>query len=382
MYSIEGYGEMIADAGRMEAYDRALRMAILPGSVVADIGTGTGIFAMLAVRYGARKVYAIEPADAIEVAREIAATNGCADRIEFIQGISTRVTLPEPADVVVSDMRGVLPLFQQHLPSIVDARQRLLRPGGTLVPQRDIIRAAVVDAPDAYRRCIFPWTENPYRLDMQAARKIVVNTWWKFGVSPERLISESEVWATLDYLTVASPDISGEVQFHATRAGTAHGVVLWFEAKLLDGVEFSNAPGQPELIYGNAFFPFSDPVDLAEGDRVAVKLQANLTGDDYVWRWDTRVLDRTDPTKVKASFRQSTFFGLPLSPAQLRKMADIHVPSVNEEGRIDRFILELMDGRNGLGEIALQVASRYPSRFPTAQKALSRLSELSLKYGV
>ena len=40
MYSIEGYGEMLADAGRMEAYDRALRNAIRPGSVVADIGTG------------------------------------------------------------------------------------------------------------------------------------------------------------------------------------------------------------------------------------------------------------------------------------------------------------------------------------------------------
>ena len=48
MYSIMGYGEMIADSVRMDAYVRALRRAVKPGSVVLDIGTGTGIFAVVA----------------------------------------------------------------------------------------------------------------------------------------------------------------------------------------------------------------------------------------------------------------------------------------------------------------------------------------------
>lgn len=380
MYSIEGYGEMIADAVRMEAYDQALRKAVRPGAVVADIGTGTGIFAILAARYGARKIYAIEPGEALEVAREIAAANGCADRIEFIQEMSTRVTIPESVDVVVSDLRGVLPLFENLVPSVADARQRFLRPGGTLIPQRDIIRAAVVEAPDVYRRVTVPWVERPFGLDMQAVRRILTNTWRKCRVVPEQLLTEPARWLDLDYRTVLSPDFAGEVDLHVSRAGTAHGVVLWFETTLLDGIEFSNAPEQPELIYGNAFFPFSDPVELAAGDRVVVKLQADLIGDDYVWRWDTRVFDRIEPKRAKAGFRQSTFFGAPLSPARLRKMADSHVPSVGEDGQIDRFILESMDGKNGLGEIARQVAGRYPSRFPTAQKALARVGELSLKY--
>jgi len=42
-YSIAGYGEMIADRVRMDAYVRALRRAIAPGSVVIDIGTAYGI---------------------------------------------------------------------------------------------------------------------------------------------------------------------------------------------------------------------------------------------------------------------------------------------------------------------------------------------------
>src|SRR5204862_7848061 len=103
IFTVAAYGQMISDAVRMDSYARALRHAVKPGAVVVDIGTGTGIFALLACRLGARRVYAIEPGDAIQVAREIAAANGCGDRIEFIQALSTDATLPERADVIVSD---------------------------------------------------------------------------------------------------------------------------------------------------------------------------------------------------------------------------------------------------------------------------------------
>src|ERR1044071_5628357 len=105
---------MMADGVRMGAYERALRHVVKPGSVVVDIGTGTGILSLLACAFGARRVYAIEPDDAIGVAHEIASASGYADRIRFIQERSTHVCLPERADVVVSDLRGVLPLFQRH----------------------------------------------------------------------------------------------------------------------------------------------------------------------------------------------------------------------------------------------------------------------------
>src|SRR6476619_5796689 len=116
MYSIAGYGQMIADEVRMDAYCRALRGAINADSVVLDIGAGTGILSLLACRYGARRVYAVESSSAIAVAEEAARANGFANRIKCIQALSTELDLPEKADVIVSDLRGVLPLFQQHLP--------------------------------------------------------------------------------------------------------------------------------------------------------------------------------------------------------------------------------------------------------------------------
>jgi len=121
VYGIPEYGEMISDGVRMDAYARALRKVVKPGCVVLDIGTGTGVAAMLACQLGARRVYAIEPNDAIFVAQEIAAANGYGATIQFFQALSTEVTLPEPADVIVSDMRGILPLYRNHLVAIADA---------------------------------------------------------------------------------------------------------------------------------------------------------------------------------------------------------------------------------------------------------------------
>jgi type I protein arginine methyltransferase len=371
---------MFADRIRTQAYARALREAINPDSVVLDIGTGIGIFAMLACQFGARRVYAIEPDDAIQVAREIAAANGFADRIEFIQELSTRITIPERVDVIVSDLRGVLPLFRHHIPSIADARKRFLAPDGVLIPQQDLLWAAVSEAPDLYERYARLWVDNGYGLDLGAAQRIVSNTWQKGRVNPDQLLTRPQQWASLDYNSIESPDVSAEMTLTVLRAGTAHGLSLWFNARLAEGVMFSTAPGQPELIYGSAFLPLSQPITMAVDDMISVTLSADLVGDDYIWRWNTRVLSHDDPAKVKADFKQSTFFGAPLSLDQLRKRESSYVPALDKEGQIDRLILSLMTGEHSLGDIARRVANDFPDRFKSWQDALTRVGELSLKY--
>ena len=170
-YSLTGYGEMIADTVRMECYVEALRRAVSPGCTVLEIGTGTGIAAMIACQFGAKRVYAVEPSSAIAVASELAAENGFADRITFVRGLSTDLTLPAGADVIVSDLRGVLPLFGHHIGSIADARTRLLRPGGTMIPMRDAIWGALVQSPRLHHEVVGPWTQHSRGLAMSAARR-------------------------------------------------------------------------------------------------------------------------------------------------------------------------------------------------------------------
>jgi protein arginine N-methyltransferase 1 len=386
MYSIADYGSMIADTVRMAAFERALGLTIAPGSIVVDLGTGTGILALLACRFGARRVYAIEPDDAIQVAREIAAANGYADRIEFVQATSADAVLPERADVIVSDIGGVLPWFQTHILSIADARRRLLAPGGVLIPERDVAWAAVVEAPELHERMAGPWRDRRLGFQMEAARTMVLNSVNRGQVTRDQLLTAPTRWAELDYRTVEDPNVRGRIICSSARAGTGHGLVAGFERTLVDQVRLSSSPDAPDAIrpdhiYGTLFFPWPEPVPVEAGDALNIDLEARLVDEDYIWSWKTRVFDQGVEGREKAHFSQSTFLGAPLSRSRVQKRAASYTPSLGENGRIARFVLDLMAESLTLGDIADRVSARFCQRFPTRQDALSYVGELSRLYG-
>jgi protein arginine N-methyltransferase 1 len=369
---------MIADQVRTDAYARALRARVRAGSVVLDIGTGPGIFAVLACQLGASRVYAVEPSDIIQVARDVAMANGCADRIEFIQDISTRVTLPMRADVIISDLRGILPFFQHHIPSIVDARNRFLAPGGSLIPHIDKVWVTIVKASKPYTDIVDAWDRNPLGQNLGAARKIAANNFTKIHLTQDQQLTAPQLWQTLDYATIENPDAQGELTWSIERAGTGYGLAVWFDADLADGVGFSGGD-TPSGVYGSLFFPWEQPVPLAEGQTVTVSLEAKLVKEDYVWRWTMRA-QSTEEKKTIVHFDQSQLAGVPLSLSKLRKISSGYVPELSEEGLLDRRILELMDGRGTLEEIARKLTLEFPERFEGWRDALTSASILSAKY--
>ena len=379
MYSVAGYGRMIADRARVAAYTEALRRAVRPGCVVLDIGTGTGFFAMLACRLGARKVYAIEPDNVIQLARDAARKNGFADRIEFIQDLSMRVELPERVDVIVSDLRTVLPWYQQHIATIIDARERLLAPDGALIPEQDSVWAAVVEMPEFYAQHVGHQPEDTPGFDMSAARRTGANAWTKARAKPEQLLTEPRQWATLDYSTVRDSNVDAQIDWTVARSGTAHGFVAWFDTILTEDVGFSNAPGSERVLYGNAFFSWQEPVAVAPGDAIAVSLRANFLEDDYIWRWNTRVMGSPGTAKPRAEFSQSNFVGPP-ALERLRRGAASYVPVLYGREEVDRFILDHIDGNRSLRDIAEAVASHFPTEFPTWEVALETVGELAHRY--
>lgn len=371
---------MIADHIRADAYAQALRRAVGRDSVVLDMGCGTGIFSLLACQYGARRVFALEPDNAIQVARETARANALEDRITFLQEFSTRVTLPEKVDVIISDLRGMLPVYQHHIPAIIDARTRHLKPDGTLIPQRDIMHAAVVEANELYGALVQPWEDARFDLDLTTGRRYVLNTMIRARLAPESLLTAPQSWLTLDYALLDSPNVVGNVCGAVRRKGIAHGILIWYDAVLSEGIGYSNSPAEPELIYGSMFFPWLKPVAVQPGDQVSVDLHANLIGEGYVWQWSSRVLSGSDSFTVKAEFQQSSFYGIPLVPEQLHKRAINYSPALGEEGAVDHFILSLMGTDLKVGEMAARLCERFPARFSRIQDALHRVGELSQKY--
>jgi protein arginine N-methyltransferase 1 len=173
-----------------------------------------------------------------------------------------------------------------------------------------------------------------------------------------------------------------QLSWSVNQSGTGHGVAIWFDRVVADGIELSNEPGAPAKrvsgVYGTAFFPWPKPVDLKLGDIIAVRIKANLVNDDYVWCWESTV--HGGALDEKAKFSQSTMASLFLTFDALKRRGD-GIPESNDDTRIDCFILSKIDGRRSLRQIADATAIRFPSSFNSWEQALWRVGEVTSRYG-
>lgn len=378
MYSLADYGSMIADPHRIGPYSEAIARAVRPGDVVADIGCGPGLFSLLACRAGARRVFAIDMQGIVEFGRELAKINGFADRIQFLEGDSRQVNLPERVRVIVSDIRGVLPFFRDAIPSIEDARQRFLAPGGVMIPQRDTVKVGVIEANEDYARLMLPWKRAVPSLDFSPSLPVVLNGEYSGVFRGEQLLSEPQPWCVLDYMAGTKTNASGELRFRTTRSGTAHGICLWFETQLFEGIGYSTGPGPIKTIYGQMLYPWLKPVPVRPGQEIQVGLHANLVGKDYVWRWETRIPAQDGEPEI--CFKQSTFHGWTFSAESLRRCAVDYVPALTDEGLAESWMLQAMDGRASLQEIAQSASERFPNVYRRWEDAFRRLVEIADRF--
>jgi predicted O-methyltransferase YrrM len=286
-YDLLDHGVMLHDRHRLGAYTSAIQAAVRPGDVVVDIGTGVGVFALAACQAGARRVYAIEPAEVVQVAREVVAANGFASRVQFVEQWSTEASLPETADVVVLDVRGVLP--DDQIPIALDAR-RFLRAGGAMIPATDAIWMAPVSAHDTYAEHVGSWNQPVNGISVATIRHDAVNRWIKARFTPAQLMATPQHIATITYGQRESDETRGNATWTMCERVTAQGVAVWFDSILAGGVAFSNRPGARSLLYGQAFFPWPDCVTLERGDLLSVTLTGRTISGMYRWQWNTTII--------------------------------------------------------------------------------------------
>lgn len=139
---------MLHDPLRKPAFVAAVRDVVEPGSLVLDLGTGSGVLAIAAAQAGARHVHAVEPSGVVHLAQRIAEANGVGDRITFHRTWSTELELDEPVDFILTDLVGNDALDMAIWETVHDARARLAAPGVKLLPAAVRVSARLVRVPE------------------------------------------------------------------------------------------------------------------------------------------------------------------------------------------------------------------------------------------
>jgi len=374
---LDEHREYLIDRPRVSAFERAISEVVKPGDVVLDLGAGTGILGLFALKAGAARVYAVDGIGLTQLEREIFAANGFADRAVCIKGLSTRVELPEKVDVIVGDLIGRFGIDGGLVEFYTDARRRMARPGVRTVPSRVDLYVAPVEAPQTWAEVEF-WRESPAGFNFDRAYKIAVNTGHPVKYRPEQMLGKPALLATIDVTRDGDPILSGTAVSAVHRAGTMHGVAGWFEAQLSPSVTMSNSPLREDVINRRAvFFPVDPPTAVAANDSARVTMR--ISPADTLVNWRVELTDGAGATRKK--FSHSTFSGMLLNPEDLAKSRPDYVPKLTIWGEARRLVVNLCDGKRSVAQIEREVYELHRSLFASPGEASAFVHEVIVPYG-
>ena len=137
---------LLTDYERLAIFKSAIENAIDEGDVVFDLGTGSGILAMIAAKK-AKKVYAIElDPFTYDYAKENIKVNGFSN-IEIIEGDASTYNFKEEADVVIAELLDTALITEPQVRVMNSIIKRcLLKEDAKIIPSKAISTIQLVEA--------------------------------------------------------------------------------------------------------------------------------------------------------------------------------------------------------------------------------------------
>lgn len=236
---------MIADSVRTLSYAQFIlspdNAHLLRGKTVMDVGCGSGILSLFCARAGAKQVLAIDASDVATRAEANVAQNGFAHVVRVFRGKIEELDTALQAyvgqvDFLVSEWMGYFLLYESMLPSVLYARDRYLRAGGTLAPSHcRMLMAAATDDGQGVLRERFRFWEDVYGFAMPSMTQGLVNDAATEEVEASAIVSHAATICELPLETLAArqPAFVSPFALECTRACPVYGLVAWFDTWFL-----------------------------------------------------------------------------------------------------------------------------------------------------
>jgi len=262
---------MMSDGVRNAAFDTAIRAAVRPGDRVLDIGSGSGLLAMMAARAGASQVVSCEVNPIIAaMAAEIVALNGYSDTVRVLAKASSdldpETDLGGPVDVIVCEILSDNLVAESVQETLEDATRRLLKPGGKLVPVRGDIMVALAEFTE-----LTP-VEEASGFDVRPFNRLRPGELFVPGAGETlQLRSAPATLFSFDFAEAANWRSRTTELAPVSTGGRINGIVQWLRIDLDGETRYENEPG-PDFrsCWSPRLHPFDEPIEPPAGTPVAI----------------------------------------------------------------------------------------------------------------
>ncbi|QDS75594.1 hypothetical protein FKW77_006310 [Venturia effusa] len=267
--------EMLKDEVRTRSYRDSIYQNphLFKDKIVLDVGCGTAILSMFAVRAGAKHVIGVDMSTIIEKAREIVAVNGMSDKITLLQGKMEEVELPFPkVDIIISEWMGYFLLYESMLDTVLYARDKYLAPKGLIFPDKATIYMAGIEDGEYKEEKIGFW-DNVWGFDYTPLKATAMTEPLVDTVDMKAVVTDPTAVITFDLYTVKPEDLAFKVPFTlaARRNDFVHAIIAWFDIEFAachKPIKFSTGPHTKYTHWKQTVFYLKDVLTVDTGEKI------------------------------------------------------------------------------------------------------------------
>jgi protein arginine N-methyltransferase 1 len=370
------YKNLLTDKNRIMAFKQAIATLVNSNTKVAEIGSALGTYSFFAAMQNAQKVYAIEKDDVFYLGEEIARRNQWDKKITFYHDRSQNVQLPEKVDFIILEDYNPMFASEDIYKTITDARRRLLKKGGKFIPNRFTLKFALVEYPDFYN-ILNTWQENDYiayELNWEPIIDLIFNQPHQATASGIKLLSDEVTLTEFDLTTVNDITFNYSDKITCSTAGIIHGLIGWWDCWFTPEQFFSNTPREPENSWGQMYFPIRYPIEVSAGDSLQIDFSSSQSkiSSEINYQWSM--------ANNKTSQSYNTFAGQIINREIINKSNPGYVPTLNKDGKIAQLILNQVNGKSSISDIAEKIHVNDPEYSTNREQLILKIGKILKDY--